>query len=283
MKKFIIVAFAAMLTFCLFGCGANNSNEKDQQNEPTEEIIPNDLTNEVGLNGVLMKVSPEWENLTSEKGALSFAPSFNSFITTTTYTDGTTSDPQKFIDSILKDSNAEVYSSIENNNGTKWNAISCIHEDSPNMYYLIGSDTNGIGLAISVMLKDNASNPTNIETMHNFFDSVSFSSQEIRTAELENTMTPDQKNAYNLALSYLSSNNFSHEGLVKQLEYEGFNHNDAVFAADNCGADWNQQAAEMAASYLSFSSFSRSGLIDQLEYEGFTSDQAKYGVDQAYK
>ena len=47
---------------------------------------------------------------------------------------------------------------------------------------------------------------------------------------------------------------------------------------DNCGADWNEQAAKSAKSYLDFSSFSRSGLIKQLEYEGFTAEQAEYGA-----
>ena len=49
---------------------------------------------------------------------------------------------------------------------------------------------------------------------------------------------------------------------------------------DNCGADWNEQAAIKAQDYLDFSSFSRSGLIEQLEFEGFTTEQAEYGVKE---
>lgn len=74
---------------------------------------------------------------------------------------------------------------------------------------------------------------------------------------------------------------FSHDGLVEQLEYEGYPHEDAVYAADNCGANWNEQAAKSAEQYLDTMSFSRSGLIEQLEYEGFTNEQAVYGVDKA--
>lgn len=93
-----------------------------------------------------------------------------------------------------------------------------------------------------------------------------------------NTMTTGQKNALKSAESYLSFMAFSYSGLVKQLEYEKYSHEDATFAADHCGADWNEQAAKSATSYLSFSAFSRDGLIKQLEYEGFTHEQAVYGA-----
>ena len=73
---------------------------------------------------------------------------------------------------------------------------------------------------------------------------------------------------------------FSYTGLIEQLEYEGYSHTEAVYGADNCGADWNEQAAKSAANYLDYTSFSRSGLIEQLEYEGFTHSQAVYGVEQ---
>ena len=73
---------------------------------------------------------------------------------------------------------------------------------------------------------------------------------------------------------------FSHAGLVKQLEYEGYTTTEAVYAADNCGADWNEQAARSAKNYLDMLAFSRTGLIEQLEYEGFTHEQAVYGVEQ---
>ena len=73
---------------------------------------------------------------------------------------------------------------------------------------------------------------------------------------------------------------FSYSGLIEQLEYEQYSHDEAVYAADNCGADWNEQAAKAAANYLSIMSFSRQGLIDQLVYEGYTTEQATYGVEQ---
>ena len=61
--------------------------------------------------------------------------------------------------------------------------------------------------------------------------------------------------------------------------YEKYPYKDAIYAADNCGADWNEQAAKSAESYLSCSSFSRDSLIEQLEFEGFTHEQAVYGAE----
>lgn len=90
--------------------------------------------------------------------------------------------------------------------------------------------------------------------------------------------TIGQKNALAKAKSYLSFSAFSYKGLVDQLEYSKFSREEATYAADNCGADWNEQAAKKAQSYLNFSSFSRDGLIEQLEYSGFTHEQAVYGA-----
>lgn len=92
--------------------------------------------------------------------------------------------------------------------------------------------------------------------------------------------TTGERNALDKARDYLDFMAFSYSGLVEQLEYEGFLHSEAVYGADNCGADWYEQAALKAADYLEFMPFSRSGLIEQLEYEGFTHDQAVYGAEQ---
>ena len=92
-------------------------------------------------------------------------------------------------------------------------------------------------------------------------------------------LTTGQKNALKAAVNYLNYAPFSRNGLIGQLKYEGFTSDEAAFAADNCGADWNEQALKEAADYLDYSAFSYSGLIDQLEYEEYTPDQAKYAAD----
>ena len=87
-------------------------------------------------------------------------------------------------------------------------------------------------------------------------------------SSVDSDMTTAQRNALKSANNYLDLQAFSYNGLVEQLEYEKYSHEDAVYAADNCGADWNEQAAKKAKSYMEFSSFSKDRLIEQLEYEG---------------
>lgn len=107
----------------------------------------------------------------------------------------------------------------------------------------------------------------------------------LSSAEVSNdisTLTLGQKNALNSAKAYLNYSAFSYKGLIEQLEYEKYSNEDATYAADNCGADWNKQAVKSAKSYLEYSSFSREGLIEQLEYEGFSYEEAVYGAEEAY-
>lgn len=91
--------------------------------------------------------------------------------------------------------------------------------------------------------------------------------------------TTGERNALGSAKDYLELMAFSYQGLVEQLEYEKYSHDEAVYAADNCGADWNEQAAKAAKGYLKIMSFSKDKLIEQLEYGGFTHEQAVYGAE----
>ena len=93
------------------------------------------------------------------------------------------------------------------------------------------------------------------------------------------TTTTSQEQALAKANSYLRHSNFSYEGLVGQLIYEGFSESDSRYAVDNCGADWYAQALGKGQSYLKHSAFSYTGLIGQLEYEQFTNDQAVYAAN----
>lgn len=88
-----------------------------------------------------------------------------------------------------------------------------------------------------------------------------------------------QENALKKAKRYIETMPMSFDGLVEQLEYEGFSSEESHYGAENCGADWNEQAIKKAKSYIDLSGFSYSNLIEQLEYEKFTHDQATYGAD----
>lgn len=62
------------------------------------------------------------------------------------------------------------------------------------------------------------------------------------TKKPDSGITNGQKNALDRAKSYLRYSAFSREGLIGQLEFEDFSHQDAVYAVDHCGANWNEQA-----------------------------------------
>ncbi len=110
--------------------------------------------------------------------------------------------------------------------------------------------------------------------------------EETVNPPVEETVKPDessqhtmgQLNAIGQAKSYLNYTAFSRQGLIEQLEYEGYSTEDATFAVDHIEVDWMEQAAKTAQNYLDYTSFSRQGLIEQLEFEGFTNEQAAYGA-----
>lgn len=120
------------------------------------------------------------------------------------------------------------------------------------------------------------------EEQSNTNSTTSSSSSTTTPSTSSNASTPSpttgEKNALRSAREYLSFSAFSYTGLIKQLEYEGYSTEEATYAADNCNANWNEQAAKSAKEYLDMSSFSRQELINQLIYEGYTQEQAEYGV-----
>lgn len=102
------------------------------------------------------------------------------------------------------------------------------------------------------------------------------------TPQMKEFSSSGEKNALAKAKSYLEIMAFSHDGLVEQLEYEGYSHSEALYGAEYCGADWKEQAVKKASSYLEIMAFSKEKLIEQLRYEGFTDEEANYGVTHAY-
>lgn len=103
--------------------------------------------------------------------------------------------------------------------------------------------------------------------------------QTQKQEESSTVLSAGKQNALKSAKNYLSFSNFSYLGLIEQLEYEKYSYEDAVYAADNCGADWNEQALKTTESYLDYTTFSFKSLVEQLEYEKFTSEQANYAAN----
>lgn len=98
------------------------------------------------------------------------------------------------------------------------------------------------------------------------------------TSPPANQATLGEQNALSRAITYINYTHFSWSSLKSQLEYEGYSSSEAEYGVNNCGADWNEQAAGKARDYLNYSAFSREGLRSQLEYEGFTDSQIDYAL-----
>lgn len=94
----------------------------------------------------------------------------------------------------------------------------------------------------------------------------------------EPKVSVEEQQATLSAESYLDTMAFSRDGLVEQLEYEGFPKKAASRAVDSLDVDWNEQAARSAADYLDTMAFSHEGLVEQLVFEGFTQEQAEHGA-----
>lgn len=100
------------------------------------------------------------------------------------------------------------------------------------------------------------------------------------TSSNQDTATLGEQNAVKKAETYLGLMAFSREGLISQLEFEGFTEDEAIYGVDNCDVDWYEQAVKKAETYLSLMAFSKDGLIGQLEFEGFTDDQINYAITE---
>lgn len=104
-------------------------------------------------------------------------------------------------------------------------------------------------------------------------------SQEINTItdfeEYEVTMLQD--GAIRIAKQYLSEFDFSKSGLIERLEYDVL-HEYAVYAADNVGVDWNEQAETRAKFYLR-EGISKNGLLEILEIRGFPHEDVARAID----
>jgi hypothetical protein len=100
-------------------------------------------------------------------------------------------------------------------------------------------------------------------------------------------LTQQQKSAVASAKQYLSTEPFSQQGLIDQLDSSaggGYSVNDATVAVDSLTVNWNAEAEQAAKAYLQTQPFSCADLIQQLDSSAgdqFTVAQATYGAQQA--
>lgn len=290
-KKIITMLCGCALLFALVGCSSSQSGTNSSVN----------LDTTVSKDGVSFNISSDWDNdLDSAFGGIT--PASNNKITVDTYTNGETEslDSEGLQSGLLgsaSDYTEERSWTIEGDTKITYYTD---HSSENHVYSVVLGYNEETKAGFRIFL--NRGTPDDLgeltdETCNALLDSIAFDpsqavphessssttsasdSSTTSTNSSTTTVTKSQANALATANSYLRHTYFSYEGLIDQLEYEGYPEEDAIYAVDNCGANWNEQALGQAKQYLSHSAFSYSGLIDQLEYEGFTKEQATYGVD----
>lgn len=103
------------------------------------------------------------------------------------------------------------------------------------------------------------------------------SSDEYSKAEV----TTGMKNALSTAKDYIAEMGISYSQVITMLELEGFTTDEATYAADNCGADWKEQAVASAKEYVEYTDTSKSMLKYMLKIDGYTDEQAEYAANIA--
>lgn len=89
-----------------------------------------------------------------------------------------------------------------------------------------------------------------------------------------------RQEALDCAVDFVKSRSYSYYALVDALLAEGYSSADAQYAADNCGANWNDQAVSAAQKYIAGDpELTKESLIDKLMADGFSYEQAVYGAE----
>ena len=91
--------------------------------------------------------------------------------------------------------------------------------------------------------------------------------------------TEGEKYALLSAQQYLLVIPMSYNKLIEQLEFDGYTTDEAIYAADNCNADWYEQAVKSGKNYLEILPLSRKALKEQLVFDEFEEDIAEYAVE----
>lgn len=313
MKKIIVMMFILVLSVSIYGCGSTQQSNNENSRNPSTELTQADKkTQSVSLEELSISVPSNWR-VTDSDGMKYVYPEYGGLL----YIDK--SDDVISSNSNIDDIIDGFIEGIESNGVKATSKPKKGNLDKAVTYFVnidyeheTGQYKGFLELVLSGSQAYSIISATPIDTFNEHSGEISdiFESIELKNAQspsikeskqqndneskqdettTKNTesvginkstsMTTSQANALEKAKSYLSYTSFSHDGLVKQLEYEKFSHDDAVYGADNCGADWMEQAVSKAKSYLDYSSFSYDGMIKQLEYEKFTNEQAVHGAD----
>ena len=162
-----------------------------------------------------------------------------------------------------------------------------------------------IPFCIIVTIAVNEDNDTDTSTSSSYssdYDTSSYSSdydtdEDYDTSSDDDTSTTpsfsddysaldyESQNCYDTAMSYLDFMAFSRNGLIHQLQHDGYTNNAISNALDLLEKDyvsWDIEAVKKAQEYMETFSFSQQRLYEQLVHDGFTEEQANYGASYVY-
>ena len=91
--------------------------------------------------------------------------------------------------------------------------------------------------------------------------------------DLPEDITSGEKHAVRSAISYCLYSHLSYDGVIRQLEFEKYTPEEAKFAADHCGADWDEICEKATRTNLVYQGCSLESLRKYLSYDGFTEEQ----------
>lgn len=299
MRLFAVVLLGAVLSVCLLGCGAESQSRQDKpdaQETSTSQIqSDSELSRKVDYNGIGLSVNPSWKVDIDGKYP-SITPSSSSKITLYTFIHDETENFDNLDEYILfAPSDYSLESEWEVEGATRVSEYTS-KSDSGGLYTVAVGYNPASGAGFCMFLNrgdDGEKGALSDSVVDELLASIAFdpsSAKDDSIGTAKSTASGDggnpsasasvsQQNALRSAKSYLDVMPFSYTGLIEQLEYEQYSTEDATYAADNCGANWNTQAEKSAESYIELMPFSRGELIDQLIYEGFTEEQAAHGAD----
>lgn len=273
-----------VITICVFVCVAGAVANYINNIEITEELVPDSIKSETSstfskdpdLDDLLQAISPlaAYDNLSMTQ--------VDNQVVVSYWFDGLSNTVAS-----AKDWNSDKIDSWKKyvlNEQSVCNTLVSILRDqgfSHSVVWNVLDDTNKDSILLSIIdgevVYDSAYLTTGeIESNGN---NLSKKEETTRPTMVQRQLTVGEQNAIEAAEDYLNFSAFSYEGLIEQLEYEGYTSKEAAYAVDHCFVDWYDQAEKCAKSYLRHSSFSYTGLLEQLEYELFTHEQAKHAVD----
>lgn len=102
---------------------------------------------------------------------------------------------------------------------------------------------------------------------------------ELVVVEADDVKT-GHKNAYNTAKKRVDNDAMSRSAVYKDLINNGYSDEEALYAVDECGIDWNDSCYRYGKFRLKYNNFSKKQLETDLQGKGFEQSEIEYALDK---